>query len=80
MCSFITINNTDHLFPMMFTFYAIITHKFFALYVCLLRLLGDGWSIPVMEFLLQSLQEMFPEKDYSEKYDYVYNWEPYNCV
>ena len=80
MCSLITINNTDHLFPMMFTFYAMITHKFFALYSCILRLLGNGWSIPVVEFLLRPLQEIFPQKDYGERYDYVYNWEPYNCV
>lgn len=44
------------------------------------RLLGNGWSIPVVEFLLRPLQEIFPQKDYGERYDYVYNWEPYNCV
>jgi hypothetical protein len=44
------------------------------------HLIGNGWSIPVVEHLLQPLQDLFEsESSFQtyEGYDYDYPWEPY---
>jgi len=43
------------------------------------RLLGNGWSIPVIEHLLFPLQQIFPKREYAD-YNYVFPWAPYNCI
>ena len=42
------------------------------------HLLGNGWSIPVIEYILSELKGLFDvEKTYGEKYNYQYPWPPY---
>lgn len=43
------------------------------------HLLGNGWSLPVVEHLLEPLQELFDKEDLKTYplYDYSYPWEPY---
>jgi hypothetical protein len=42
------------------------------------HLLGNGWSIPVVEYVLSELKGLFNvEETYGEKYDYHYPWPPY---
>jgi hypothetical protein len=42
------------------------------------HLLGNGWSIPVIEYILSELKGLFNvEKTYGEKYNYQYPWPPY---
>jgi hypothetical protein len=43
------------------------------------HLLGNAWSLPVVEHLLEPLQDLFEKEDLEtyEHYDYSYPWEPY---
>lgn len=43
------------------------------------HLLGNGWSLPVVEHLLEPLQDLFDKEDLQTYtlYDYSYPWEPY---
>lgn len=44
------------------------------------HLLGNAWSLPVMEHLLEPLRDLFEREDDLETYplyDYSYPWEPY---
>jgi len=44
------------------------------------HLIGNGWSIPVVEHLLQPLQDLFESESFFQQYygyDYNFPWEPY---
>ena len=43
------------------------------------RLIGNGWSIPVIEYILGSLKEICEEDWSHQEYNYRYQWRPYNC-
>jgi hypothetical protein len=38
------------------------------------RLYGNGWNIPTIVYLLESLREIFARQEY-EGFDYKYKWE-----
>jgi hypothetical protein len=43
------------------------------------HLLGNGWSIPVVEYILGGLKDLCDETSF-EGYDYNYPWPPYNSL
>jgi hypothetical protein len=46
------------------------------------HLVGNGWSIPVVEHLMSKLRDLFDEGSLVtyDEYDYVFPWAPYNST
>jgi hypothetical protein len=39
------------------------------------HLIGNAFSVPVVEYLLGRLKEIFDQRDYGEAFNYSYCWE-----
>lgn len=42
------------------------------------HLIGNAFSIPVVEFLVRPLKKLFKKRDYDDDYSYPYPWPPHN--